>query len=263
MSPVTSHVRKAIIFIPLLLAIELLLTVDARANTIFSAAEFKSFCERHETADPNGMRKTMGGFYDVYARQTVDDSSRIVEPSTSDLASIIRKGIELNWGPLELFTSKAFTAGGACRFFLDRQSLAAIDEVFDLHSLWMIKIPTDNGPRQLMKYLLVGNGRLVVGYDLQTKLTLKVPDYPLHTGKYVYQPYTSMAIVNNPQSRGLYNIKVRKSAGAKATSFIGPLFARIKSMQAAGNEIIVHYKLGVSGIEKVQRIPMEERGQDN
>ncbi len=34
-------------------------------------------------------------------------------------------------------------------------------------------------------------------------------------------------------------------------------------MQAAGNEIIVHYKLGVSGIEKVQRIPMEERGHDN
>lgn len=236
---------------------------NANSTAVFSEAEFESFCDAHQTVDTRRVREVMADFYPVYIEQDGGGSSRIIEPSVSELSEIIRKAIELEWGPLDLFSSQVLTAGGACTFFLDGITLAAIDDVFDLHSLWMVRVPSAQGPRRLMTYLLAGEGKLVIGYDLDRKLTLKVPDYLLHTGKYDYQPYVVMDIVNSGESRGFYNIKVRKSATSKPSPFIGPLNARILSMKAAGDIIRTHYKLGVSGVEKVPRILIEERGQSN
>lgn len=233
------------------------------AAAVFSEAEFESFCGAHETVDANRIRQIMGDFYPVFIEQDAANSSRIIEPTVSELSGIIRKGIELEWGPLELFSSEVLTAGGPCTLFLDGETLAAIDDVFNLHSLWMVRIPSKQGPRKLMTYLLAGNGRLVIGYDLERKLTLKVPDYLLHTGKYDYQPYVVMDIVSNADTRGFFNIRVRKTAASKPSPFIGPLNARILSMKAVGDKIFTRYKLGVSGVEKVQRILMEERNADN
>ncbi len=236
---------------------------NTNAAAVFSKAEFESFCGVHETAGANRIRQVMGDFYPVYIEQDATNSPRIIEPSVSELSGIIRKGIELEWGPLELFSSEVLTAGGPCTLFLDGVALAAIDDIFNLHSLWMVRIPSEQGSRQLMSYLLAGNGRLVIGFDLDKKLTLKVPDYLLHTGKYDYQPYVVMDIVNNEATRGFYNIRVRKTATSKSSAFIGPLNARILSMKAVGDKIFTHYKLGVSGVEKVPRILMEERSADN
>jgi hypothetical protein len=240
-----------------------LLCGAAKADAIFSEAEFESFCAAHETVDAGRLGEVMGDFYPVYIEQDGGSSSRIIEPSLSELNTIFRKGIELEWGPLDLFSIEALTAGRPCTIFLDGETLAALDDIFILHSLWMVRIPSDQGPRQLMTYLLAGNGKLVIGYDLERKLTIKVPDYLLHTGKYDYRPYVVMDIVNNAETRGFYNIKVRKSAASKRSPFIGPLNARILSMEAVGDTIHTRFKLGVSGVEKVPRILMEIRGENN
>lgn len=263
MNHAKSHVHWKKITPAIVFVVSLFFYGNTNAAAVFSEAEFESFCGTHETADANRVRKVMGDFYSVFIEQDAASSSRIIEPSVSELSGIIRKGIELEWGPLELFSSEVLTAGGPCTFFIDGVTLAAIDDVFNLHSLWMVRIPSQQGPRQLMSYLLAGNGKLVIGYDLDRKLTLKVPDYLLHTGKYDYQPYVVMDIVNNGDTRGFYNIRVRKTAASKPSPFIGPLNARILSMKAVGDKIFTRFKLGVSGVEKVQRILMEERSADN
>ncbi len=263
MNHATSHVYRKIFVTGVLVVSGFFLCGPANAGAIFSETEFESFCAAHETVDAGRIGEVMGDFYPVYIEQDGGSSSRIVEPSVSELNTIIRKGIELEWGPLDLFSSEALTAGRPCTTFLDGVTLAAIDDIFNLHSLWMVRIPSEQGPRQLMTYLLAGNGRLVIGYDLDRRLTIKVPDYLLHTGKYDYQPYVVMDIVNNAEARGFYNIKVRKSAASKPSPFIGPLNARILSMKAIGDKIHTRFKLGISGVKKVPRILMEERGEDN
>lgn len=228
------------------------------ANEIFTASEFQDFCNRHQHVDNSRLKASMADFYSVYHEHDRDGSSKIIQPTVAELSEIIRKSIRFGWGSLELFTGEVLTRNGACTIFIDRESLATIDSMFDLHSLWMIRASTRKNGAVSMKFLLAGNGKLVMGYDIDKTRKIKVRDYDLHTGLYEYEPYLAMRI-RNDKKRGLFGIRVRKSPASSTTSFIGPLNARIRSMEVDKDKIVVSYRFFIDATETVDKLPIEKK----
>ena len=235
-----------------------ILSPGLNAEAIFTADEFKAFCDRHENVDSARLKRSMTDYYAVYQEHDRGGSSKIIQPAVSELREIIQKSIGFGWGTLELFTGEVLTRNGACTIFINQESLATIDNLFDLHSLWMIKASAGKSGEVGMKFLLAGNGNLVMGYDIKKTQKIKVRDYDLHTGLYEYEPYISMRIRNN-KKRGVFGIKVRKSPGSRTTSFIGPLNARIKSMEVAEDQIVVSYRFFINATKTVDKLPIEVR----
>lgn len=165
-------------------------------------------------------------------------AARIRKADPARLVPVLQRAATLGKGPLDVFTDAQFAAGGPCVLFLDESALAAVDRQFDLHGLWMVRAPVvGEGDTPLsMRYMLIGDGRLVVGYP--RKATVRVADYAIFTGRYDYRPYMALDIVSNAQQRMLAGLRSRiRSAPSSARS--GPRFKRWNSRATRSSCAIV------------------------
>ena len=112
-----------------------------------------------------------------------------------------------------------------------------------------------------MKFLVIGQGKLIVGYSRNAKI--KHPDYDFATGNYDYQELFTMDAGND--SRGnpcLLNIKGRTSTNGKPQWIKGPLNVNIQSLiLTAGPEgrkkILIQYEMFGTKHKLIDPIPIE------
>ncbi len=209
--------------------------------------EFDAFCESSSPVSTNNLKTSLGK---EYFRAVKDDEGmdlgKIKLPAIDALSFAISKAIVLKWSALEFFTDRHFTRGNPCILFLNKKLLQDISKEYDLHALWMVNPPLQGSDRQelMMEYLLLGDGKLIVGYS--EGATIKVNDYRIPTrwfgsDKFEYEPYTSMDIINDGNKRGLFKIRVRKGPEKKPSCFIGPLNSKVSSLEVKDDKILVHY----------------------
>ncbi|MDH5178814.1 MAG: hypothetical protein OEZ39_17485 [Gammaproteobacteria bacterium] len=237
------------------------------ATGLWQAEEYATLCQQAVKPDKTMLAGEMGDYLKILQTEDKIDIDKIRIPATRLIEAALDKAISLNWAALEFFTEPNFAGNNACMVFMTEAMLQAVDKKYNLHTLWMINAPYDvddegKGKIMPMKFLLMGRGKLIVGY--KTNRVISVKDYPVFTGRYDYTEYTSMDIINKPNQTGVFNIKSWKSAAAGSTPFYGPANAEILSMEIAldnREEILIKCRETwvVPAEQRVDRLKFEVR----
>ncbi len=266
MEPVTYH-RSTGCFtqksLPVFLIVFLAMSypTSSYAEQLWANDAFANLCRGLPLAPRSQVREVVGNYADAIESAEGVSLDHLRVPEFSDVEPVIGKAISLHWGALEFFTDPSFANVDGCMLLFDRALLQHIDGEFNLHGLWMIN-PGAEAHGLHMQYLLLGNGKMIIGYN--GRLQLKVPDYNIKTGRYNYEPFTAMKIVNHQGRRGLDDIHVRTSPASAPTPFIGPLNSEIRTMELrrrdGETQIVVSYKKWfLSDKEIIASIPIERR----
>lgn len=233
----------------------------AHAADIWGESSLEALCAESPVAGRDTLQAVLAGAFEIVVRREGIEPARVRQVDAKGIAPVLYRAATLDVGPLELFADRQFAAGGPCVLFFDEAALAAIDREFDIHGLWMVRAPLAGEPDTYlaMRYMLLGQGRLIVGYP--RKATVKVADYAVFTGQYDYQPYMAMDIVSTPQRRALAGLRTLAEPSGDFQPFIGPLGAAIRELGLAGEAIVVRYRVwGVADREmNVRRVPVSRR----
>ncbi len=234
--------------------------VRALELTLWQPGEFEDFCQNLEPVSPVRLGAALGDYAPLVASAENIETGKIRLATATGLSAMIEKAVDAQWDSLSLFTDAPFANTQDCALLVEDTVLAALAGHYNLHSLWMTTAHSEDSPQQplRMQFLLLGMGRLIIGYDGSG--TVKVKDYEIRSGLYDYAPYTTMSIVNRPDRRGLFAIETRSGPESGVQPFIGPVNSRIASMELFGdNRILVRYRLLFSGEETVERRLIERR----
>lgn len=215
----------------------------ASAADLWGGAGMTALCAESPVVGRDTLEAALAGYVEVVEAREGIDPARIRQVDPARLVPVLERAATAGMGPLEVFTDPQFAAGGPCVLFLDHAALAALDRRFDLHGLWMVRAPVagEADVQLAMRYMLLGDGRLLVGYP--RKGTVQVADYAIFTGHYDYQPYMALDIVSTPQRRALVGLRTLGAPSEAAGPFVGPLGAAIRELELAGREVVVRYRV--------------------
>ena len=235
----------------------------AKSATLWTENEFSEFCNALETVTPEQMEAVTGDFSSIISNLLQGNPNKLKRVPYDKTKDKLTKAAELKLSVLELFTHKEYIDKNGCMLVYDHDTLAKINEKFDMHGVWMIKAPyTDESGRHQfleMQFLLVGLGKMIIGYP--GNQTVTVNDYEVSgSNRYDYTRYTEMDIINNDGKRGFKNITTRELPKNKGSGFFqGPINANILSMKLSGTEIEIKCKIGISFHKYVRNIPISLR----
>jgi hypothetical protein len=230
--------------------------VPVRSSELWGTGGLSSFCDELQTIDTQALKTVFKEFLPVIEQEGID-LRQVKIVTAKDIIPLLSQATHLGWGPLELFSDVELTATKSCALLLDQQTLLEVNKKFDIHGLWMISAPIEGEENVSMEFLLLGQGKLIVGYPKQA--TVKVKDYDLWTGKYTYEPIMSMDIINKGNSRGLVNIKTLNIPDGKWLPFKGPFDAYIHSLEVEDGFIRVKYSKMKEVTERVPKIAISLR----
>jgi len=141
--------------------------------------------------------------------------------------------------------------------------LQQISKDFDFHGLFNISAPSiDDGSAVKMQFLVVGQGKFIVGYNRNAKI--KHPDYGFVTGHYDYNELFIMEAKKDLQGNsGLFDIKGVSNPGEKPKWMKGPLNVDIHSLtitsdNGARRQIHIQYNLFGVKHKILKPIPIEK-----
>jgi hypothetical protein len=141
--------------------------------------------------------------------------------------------------------------------------LKQINTNFNFHGLFNISAPSiDDGSAVEMQFLVVGQGRFIVGYDRNAKI--KHPDYDFVTGHYDYNELFIMEAKKDLQGNsGLFNIKGISNPNEKPKWMKGPLNVDIHSLTITsdkGDRQQIHIQYDLFGVKHkiLKPIPIEK-----
>jgi len=141
--------------------------------------------------------------------------------------------------------------------------LQQISNNFNFHGLFNISVPSlDDGSAVKMKFLIIGQGKFIVGYNRNAKI--KHPDYDFVTGHYGYRELFIMdAKKDSNGNPGLFNIKGLSNPNEKPQWMKGPLKIDIHSMIMTSDpggrrQILIEYDLLGTKHKLINPIPIEK-----
>lgn len=243
--------RLSVVWVAAVLSV---LAGGAHGADIWGAGGMDALCAESPVADTAALQGALGGAFEVVVRREGIDPAAIRKVEPVRLMPVLQRVVEQRMGPLELLSDGQFATDGPCVLFLDEAALAEVDREFDLHGLWMVRAPiVGEGETHLaMHYMLLGRGRLVVGYP--RRATVRVRDYALFTGRYDYAPYMAMDVVSTPARRAMVGLRTLATPSADFQPFTGPLGAAIGELELVGGKIIVRYRV-LGGIAQQLEVP--------
>jgi len=267
---INRRARRSLVAASAILLLLVAAGAEALETTLWREQEFANFCNRLEPVSSERLNTALGPYAPLATGPGMLAIEKIRLATEAGLTALLERAIAAHWDSLRLFTDAPFAEDSVdpepaaddrtCALLVERPVLEAIARRYDLHSLWLVKAAperSDQAPLQ-MQFLLLGRGRLVIGYD--GAATVRVVDYPIRTGLYDYVPFTTMRVINTPEQRGLFTIRTRSGPASDSGPFTGPINARIESMAVDGeNRILVRYRLLFSGVETIDRLPIERR----
>lgn len=234
-------------------------TPMATAASLWGQDGFPAFCNRLDLVPPEKLAPHVGGYLqDIQGRAPVS-LNKIRAANFGDMEPLLARAARLDWGVLEVFTQKEFANPDGCILFLDQQTLAEIHKKYNLHGVWQIEATLADATNRTMnmRYMIVGQGRLIIGYPQAA--TVEISDGDAVTGKYNYPPYLSARIENSPQAQGLFEIRTLKEPGAEFEPFVGPYGVEIRALQLDGRDILVKYTWGIDQKRRARNVPIALR----
>lgn len=231
----------------------LVLAATAHAADIWGSSRLDVLCAEFPVVSRDALQLALGGHFDAVVQREGVDPARVHRVDPAGLAPVLQRAAALGVGPLDLFSDPQFAADGPCVLFLDETTLAAVDRQFDIHGLWMVRATVAGEPDAplAMRYMLLGRGRLIVGYPRHA--TVQVADYPIFTGRYDYQPYMALDIVATPERRAHVGLRTLHEPSGVFQPFVGPLGAAIREFELGGDGILVRYRV-LGGVEREMQV---------
>ena len=165
---------------------------------------------------------------------------------------------------LTLFTLPPLQEQQGAAIIFNQELLRQVNKNFNFHGLFNISVPSvEDGSAVKMKFLVIGQGKFIVGYDRNAKI--KHSDYGFATGNYDYKELFIMdAKTDSKGNPGLVNIKTLSKPDGKRQWMKGPLNVDIHSMTltplAGGqSQILIQYDLFGLKQKFIDPIPIEKR----
>jgi len=204
--------------------------------------EFSQFCAKLDSPTPQMLNQILGEFVDT-TRQDVNSKFDKIRLVTFDkVKPKLEQAQQNRMSIMQLFTLKEYADDDNCILLYDQDTLRRISNNYNLHGVWMTKAPiTDsNNKYLLMKFLLIGHGKLIIGYPENREV--KVKDYSVEykfigSAKFDYKKYISMDIVHDGKDISLKNIRTLESPTHPQDDFTGPFKTTIDSLSLESTKV--------------------------
>jgi len=192
------------------------------------------------------------------------DFQKLYVASYNAVEDLLETAVAESIDSLTLFTLPPLQEPRGVAIIFNRELLRQVNKNFNFHGLFNISVPSvENGSTVKMKFLVIGQGKFIVGYDRNAKI--KHSDYDFATGKYDYRELFLMdAKTDSKGNPGLVNIKALARPDGKLQWMKGPLNVDIHSMiltpiGGGQSQILIQYDLFGIKQKFIDPIPIEKR----
>jgi len=236
------------------------INIQKEANPSFST-HIKHFLN-HLTKASKDECSQIFGKYDAIVSSSIDLKKVYFVPH-KEVEILLDHAAKESIDSLTLFTHPLLLEKNGSAMLFSEKLLARVNQNFDFHGLFNISaVGANNGSIVKMKFLVAGQGKFIVGYDRNEKITH--PDYSFATGNYDYNELFIMdAKKDSKGNPGLFNIKALSTPGSKPQWMKGPLNVDIQSMTMTSDssgrrQILIKYDLFGSQYKMIDPIPIEK-----
>jgi hypothetical protein len=191
------------------------------------------------------------------------DFDRLFFVSYEEVENLLDQAVAESVDSLTLFTLPVLQNQKSFAIVFKEELLDQIQENYNFHALFNISARSiEDDSIVKMKFLVIGQGKLIVGYNSNAKI--KHPDYDFATGKYDYKELFKMdASKDSKGNCGLFNIKGLSDPNGKSKWMKGPLNVDIQSMVITTNpkgrkQALIQYDLFGIKHKIVDLIPIEK-----
>jgi len=205
-----------------------------------------------------------GPYGEVISKELNIDNLYFV--SYQEVERLLDQAVRQSIDSLTLFTHPRLQDQKRFAIVFSEGLLQQIDRNFNFHGLFNISAPSiDGGPAIKMKFIVMGQGKFIVGYNRNAKI--KHPDYAFATGNYKYNELFIMEAKKDLEGNtGLLNIKGVSSPKSKPEWMKGPVNVDIQSMVMTidpGNrrQILIQYYLFGRKHKLIDPIPIQKLNQ--
>jgi len=169
------------------------------------------------------------GKYSTIISQELD-FERLYLVSYEEVEDLLDQAVNESMDSLTLFTLPPLQNQKNFAIVFNEELLEQVRRNFDFHALFNISVPSlEDSSVVKMKFLVIGQGKLIVGYNSNAKI--KHPDYNFATGRYDYRElFTMDARKDSMGNLGLFNIKGLSHPNGKPQWMKGPLNVDIQSL---------------------------------
>jgi len=187
------------------------------------------------------------GKYNTIISQELD-FKKLYFVSYEEVEDLLGQAVNESIDSLTLFTLPALQNQKNFAIVFNEGLLEQVQKKFDFHALFNISVPSlEDGSAVKMKFLVIGQGKLIIGYNKNAKI--KHPDYNFVTGGYDYRELFIMdARTDSEGNLGLFNIKGLSRPNEKPQWMKGPLNVDIQSLIISRDpegrkKILIQYNL--------------------
>ena len=172
--------------------------------------------------------KTFGRYGKLIAKELNFD--RLYFVSYDEVKKLLDQAARESIDSLTLFTHPLLQDPEGFAIVFNAGLLQQINKNFNFHGLFNISAPPiDDGAALKMQFLVIGQGKFIVGYNRNAKI--KHPDYDFVTGHYDYNELFIMEAKKDMQGNsGLFDIKGVSNPDEKPKWMKGPLNVDIHSL---------------------------------
>ncbi len=201
-----------------------------------------------------------GRYRDMVASQISLD--KLYSVSYKDVEILLNQAVSQSIDSLTLFSHPLLQDQNRFAIVFDERLLGKINNNFDFHALFNISILSVDGSTVKMKFFVIGQSKVIVGYNRNAKI--RHPDYNFATGLYDYKELFIMDAKKGPEgSPGLFNIKGISDPNEPPQWMKGPLNADIHSMIITSDtdgrkQILIQYDLFGIKHKHLRPIPIEK-----
>lgn len=209
----------------------------------------------------NECVRIFGKYSTIIARDV--DFNRLYFVSYEEVEGLLDQAVDESIDSLTLFSLPVLQNQKSFAIVFNEELLSQIQENYNFHALFNISARSlEDDSIVKMKYLVIGQGKLIVGYNSNAKI--KHPDYDFATGKYDYKELFIMdASKDSKGNCGLFNIRGLSNPNGKPQWMKGPLNVDIQSMVITTNpkgrkQALIQYDLFGIKHKIVDPIPIEK-----
>jgi hypothetical protein len=169
------------------------------------------------------------------------DLNRVYVANGDAVECVLARAAAHRQNVARLFTEGIFLAKQRFSILIEAHSLADAAREFDFHSPFPITTPLRDGGTAHMTFMLVGQGKLVLGYDRPGTYTHPDPEYSINgLNGYDLSRYIQMDILGDGASqRSLSNVRVADSPGEPLREFLGPGDFALDRLTLVGSAVAV------------------------
>ena len=202
------------------------------------------------------------GKYSPIIAQEVD-FDRLYFVPYEEVDDLLDRAVHESIDSLTLFTFPRLQNQDSFAIVFNQDLLEQVQRNYNFHALFNISAQSiEDGSLVKMRFLVIGQGKLIVGYNSNAKI--KHQDYDIATGKYDYRELFTMDAGQDADGNAcLFNIKGLSSPNGQPQWMKGPLNVDIQSLtmssdQKGREKILIQYDLWGAKYKLIDPIPIEK-----